>query len=544
MALRHRRVSLLVALGVVAGMILLGWAGCARRHHPRRATALDTPPAGKAAVDPAFAEPLTRDRIEADRARLSAFAAELRQQEEQMNLLRRLVTVDKRGHFSTDETDRIQGLLFRFLGCREALLSISAYYAGRSPLPGSEELETQGFLVGFLAGLLDARSTSRLVATFVTNDDVTRKLNESYFRYDIPAGTYDALLRTVTDPDASERLNLAWDLYAAETRRLDSALVRLVSTAPVWAEMSHEIDRLYTDTRLQVGYVLHAKAILLPEIENEWRQSWLARHAAESQQVLATNLADAKGVLYESVSRLKQPLSWQADFSPDQIRDIKTRLEPGDIILTYSAGYMSNLFLPGKFKHGITYVGTPAQRAAAGLTAERFADVPEPLRQKAIRALALEALPSGAEADVIEAVAEGVIFSSLQQLLRTHMFRMAVLRPRLNPAERVEQLKTVILLLGQPYDFDFDFDDANCQCCTEVIYRALHRRAAIDFALVPRMGVQTLSADDLIQYALQEPKQPFGFVLYAEPTSSLGPQRPVLHAGASGETAFRRLMGL
>ena len=539
---RHPRRAILVILMTAAGAAALCWAGCAR--HRAGAGAAPARPASEAIAAPAKAVPLTRQEIDADRERLAAIAGELRQQEDAMNLLRRLVIVDRRGHFSSDETERIQGLLFRFMGCREALLAIGAHYAGRTPVPGDERLETQGFLLGFLASLLDARSTSRLVATFLTNDDVTRKLNESCYRYDIPAGTYDALLGTVTDPAAIERRAFAWDLYAAETRRPESALVQILSTEPAWAEVSAEIDRLQVDTRLQVGYVLHVKAILLPQVENQWRQSWLARHARVSQQVLAGNLADAKGVLYESVSRLRQPLSWQAVFDDEQIREVRAMLQPGDILLTYSAGYMSNLFLPGKFKHGITYVGSPAERRAAGLTPECFAAVPEGPRQKAIAALDRATLPSGEPADVIEAVAEGVVFNSLEALLRTHLFRLAVLRPRLAPAERLEQLTTVFLLLGQPYDFDFDFDDASRQCCTEVIYRALNRRGGIQVALVPRLGVQTLSADDLIAYALKDPRQSFDFRLYAEPASSLGPQRPRLHRGREGEEAFRRLMGL
>ena len=44
-------------------------------------------------------------------------------------------------------------------------------------------------------------------------------------------------------------------------------------------------------------------------------------------------------------------------------------VQPGDLILTYSMGYMSNVFLPGVFKHGITFVGSPRQRHKAGMAA-------------------------------------------------------------------------------------------------------------------------------------------------------------------------------
>jgi hypothetical protein len=51
-------------------------------------------------------------------------------------------------------------------------------------------------------------------------------------------------------------------------------------------------------------------------------------------------------------------------FSDAQKQEIFKLLEPGDLILTYIAGYMSDVFIPGNFKHGITYIGSPDDREA------------------------------------------------------------------------------------------------------------------------------------------------------------------------------------
>jgi hypothetical protein len=76
---------------------------------------------------------------------------------------------------------------------------------------------------------------------------------------------------------------------------------------------------------------------------------------------------------------------------------------------------------------------------------------------------------SGLKADVIEAVAGGVIFNSLDLLLDTHINRMVVLRPRLSVEETREALTIVFALLGADYDFKFDFNDGSYLCCIEVI---------------------------------------------------------------------------
>ena len=51
------------------------------------------------------------------------------------------------------------------------------------------------------------------------------------------------------------------------------------------------------------------------------------------------------------------------------------------MIFTYTAGYMSDVFIPGAFKHGITFVGSLEERSEAGLTAESIErmrdDMPE-----------------------------------------------------------------------------------------------------------------------------------------------------------------------
>jgi hypothetical protein len=218
-------------------------------------------------------------------------------------------------------------------------------------------------------------------------------------------------------------------------------------------------------------------------------------------------------------------------------------LEPGDIILTFSSGYMSNVFLPGKFKHGITYVGSPAQRKSIGLPKEDLSSVPESKIAKMKADLTLENLPSGHDADLIEAVAEGVIFNSIEEITdQHHIARMCVLRPRLNKEERIRNLTTVFLLLGNSYDFKFDFTDGSYQCCTEVIYRALHMIGPIRFKLTKRAGVQTICADDIINYYITAENRPFYFVLLAEEDTSYKGHKAKILTGDKGKKRLIELM--
>ena len=91
------------------------------------------------------------------------------------------------------------------------------------------------------------------------------------------------------------------------------------------------------------------------------------------------------------------------------------------------------------------------------------------------------------------------------------------------------------------YDFDFDFEDTTYQCCTEVIYRALDGKSGIDFSLVSRMGIKTLSADDIITHHFATDTRLFDVVAYAEEN----PDSPIHGARVlAGKHAEKRLSAL
>jgi hypothetical protein len=236
------------------------------------------------------------------------------------------------------------------------------------------------------------------------------------------------------------------------------------------------------------------------------------------------------------------PMTKPLEFSKAQKKQIHAILEPGDIILTYTAGYMSNIFLPGLFKHGITYVGTGSRRKETGLAEDPTALITGIEIEKLETDFITDTTESGLPADVIEAVAEGVVFNSLDFLLDTHINRMVVLRPRLTLQEKKEALTIVFALLGSGYDFKFDFNDGSYQCCTEVIFRALNSRGMYDFDLIKRMGTLTLSADDILGYYIEQAYKPFDIILYARKADLSRGNRAQIFTGEDGLNEIKKLM--
>ena len=239
---------------------------------------------------------------------------------------------------------------------------------------------------------------------------------------------------------------------------------------------------------------------------------------------------------------MKNPNAHLVRFSAAQKRQVYELLQPGDIILTYTAGYISDVFIPGMFKHGITYVGSPVQRAEAGLYKDSLPIAAEPERNRFELHIAQEFLPGGENADIIEAVAEGVIFNNLEKIMDTHINRLLVLRPIINDEERTEFLAGVFSYIGDEYDFYFDFADASRQVCTEVHYRTLNGKGGIDFMLTERAGLETLSADDIVHYYKETRPHQFELVLFADENPESQHHLARILTGAEAEHRLKALM--
>ena len=468
-------------------------------------------------------------RLNSDLNRLHAFSRQLRAMEAEMLALNKQTGVRKRGYYTADENDAIESLLFRYLVCRDGLWEMVASYREAPAKPTDDDQRARAFVLGLNAALKLMHSSSLMVLTYLDDAAVIDKLNEAHLRYDIPRGAYDLMLKNCTDRDNLRDLEAAWQLFVVEAGNPATALYRVSMAEPGYRELIAENYRFRESSQAQVAAVLKGKSIVLPEVTNWMRHNQLSGVARSTWQRAGDKLYDAKGVLFKNVGRIRRPLAGEAALSKRQIRAVRKALQPGDILLTYSSGYMSNIFLPGKFKHGIVYVGTPEQRRQMGLDMAAFAGLPKAKQDYLGKELARSELATGEPAELVESIAQGVIHSSLDRILGGHVYRMVVLRPRLDAAARTAALAKVYGLLGGDYDFDFDFDDASYICCTEVIYRAFHGKGGIAFPLTKRMGIPTLSADDIIAYAQGQGTSRFDPVLFVDTVGRRRKKAEVLH---------------
>ena len=96
----------------------------------------------------------------------------------------------RRGYFSVAENDRMEQLLFRFLASHAALWDISAAYQNMQTSFDDPMLDTKAHVVSRQAGLLLASHSAFLVAAFAGDPIAIAKMNEAFYRSEIPRDSY------------------------------------------------------------------------------------------------------------------------------------------------------------------------------------------------------------------------------------------------------------------------------------------------------------------------------------------------------------------
>ena len=194
--------------------------------------------------------------------------------------------------------------------------------------------------------------------------------------------------------------------------------------------------------------------------------------------------------LFTIMADVRMPLVEGIKFSRRQKKQIIKSLKPGDIILTFSSGYLSNIFLPGYFKHVLSYTGKN------NLKKNKF------LNQVQLKGNQKKYIQS--DHDIIEANSDGVRTEELDSYFNGYANRIIAFRPNLNDDEIQLILKNLYSFLGIDYDFDFDLTSGEKQACTEIIYRSYNGMGNINLDLDDVLGITTLTGDNLLSYFIND----------------------------------------
>ncbi|MFT5905427.1 MAG: hypothetical protein ACI9E1_001025 [Cryomorphaceae bacterium] len=383
------------------------------------------------------------------------------------------VRAAKRSYYLPDEDERLRLVFASYLRTRsilvEAIDSIMPVLADK--LNWRNELRT--FSIGFTAGCLLVRATKYIIQTAKQNPVIWKKLDEPEIRYGIERKTISRLYESLSSPKKMLQFHQATRFFEA-TKPEIFALAEL-------SDLDREMIQLLEKEE--------------PFIESRKRDYFSLRLRYRAYDIVRRNSSGYKQAMFHvfrltgtAVSGLKQPMKKSNSFvkgakrvTPDLLEEIRSKLMPGDVIITRHDDALSNLFLPGYWPHAAFYMGNPSQ----------------------LKALNISTSPQY-EHEIIESKKDGVKFRPLSETLSVDSF--VVMRPNLCSTFLSQVIQSAMSHTGKRYDFLFDFTKANRLACTELVYRSYHGVDNLQFSLNERSGRMCISAEDLIDQMIRSRK--------------------------------------
>jgi len=406
---------------------------------------------------------------------------------------------DKSGALSEDEEATLRSLWAEFLAATlECDLLKNRYRAfPQVSVLSRKKQHFRCFLVAYGAFLTQYRAGLLLSQAVGDSDTVKAILNEASPSF--PAGSFAALQKRSITPESVVQLN-AGRAYLSITTESLRGEQDITEKLEAWLE---EIDTVVAeDPKVFVGNPLDY-------FERKAFRFWFP-----VQKSIALSMSHVR-----TVSR-------PYFIPPEDISAYTERLEPGDILLQRREWHLTNLGIPGYWTHLALYVGTPDRLDSF------FDDIPATSGTSASELLfeSCEAARAGLGSpdeqgfptSVIEALRPGVILNSLETSASTDS--VAVLRPRLSKAKRLQGLLRAFEHLGKPYDYNFDFATDQALVCSELVYRSFRD---LDILQPEELGGRLLLSPNLLarrfdQQAAEADVPELDFVLFLDGQGKVG----------------------
>jgi hypothetical protein len=423
---------------------------------------------------------------------------------------------------SAADKDKLRDVHGSVLDRMRALDQVKTFWKGSlriNPLT-DKKAHARAFTAGFAAWLVQYRRGLEYVEMTVPNKPLETILDEASPAHDLPEGSFGDLKYQIIHVKEVSRLFAGYGYYKTirdDLRESNCHNEEPCAFAMELIETHYEASKAQLEDRGVVDFSYNAWDIARDTSFKAW---------FPVQTKVAIWMGDTR------VRRKHQYL-----ISNEQLRVMRDALDPGDIVVTRSNWYVSNVGLPGFWPHSELYVGSPDELEAYfddeavdahfkeqtghdGLVAYLKAEHPKAWAEFTRRDA------DGKPHRIIEARSEGVVFNSIYEAAGADY--AAAMRPTTGKLAKAQAIAKAFGHWGKPYDFNFDFLTDQELVCTELVYKAwqpAEEKEGVDFELDYVMGRTTLPVNEIVrqfdtQYESDE--RPLEFVYFLDGRESSG----------------------
>lgn len=377
-------------------------------------------------------------------------------------------TAIERGYFKPEEDDSLWSLISRYLTIRagfwEIIDEMSAHFSDDIQNVKTKN-DWRHFLLGYASSCQVVQMARLLIDELAKDKLVQRKINEGAPQHRISRKVFTNIFHSLTDADNAIKMQYMMNFVEEnqdyiKTLESDDYVGIIVSDLESLEKTLHPSQLAFIKLRLK--YLWHA----------------ITRRGAVSKKITSFFILEKAGRVIAEIGEHETHR-----VTPNIRKELANTLQAGDVIITRHDFVASNLFLPGYWPHAALYIGTETDRKSLGMTID----------QK------IEKRWQG-EICILEAKSDGVLFRPLSETLSVD--ELIIIRPQLLPEEIAKGITRAVQHEGKGYNFDFDFFSSDQLVCTEVVFRAFDGLGDIQFSLIERAGRLSLSAEDILDMAL------------------------------------------
>ena len=414
-----------------------------------------------------------------------------------------------RGIVRGDIHVRLVQIKRRYLELREELYPLAFKYVGiisREDVAYSSDLRLHAIAISALAaGTLyeNASPLQQMVAAVPGMKDL---LNQADPAQGVPANLWDHIEREYASPEHRHLFKAGLKIlehHQADAQRVD----------PFLNYVATELSALTSLGEVRGESLTRRYARLLQHFESRTLATGVAG-VEQGKIQTSKGFGNLVGAFEFRKGKLYNQRQW-IDF-------VKTRIEPGDILLEKTPFRVTDKFIPGHFGHVALYVGTEARLKALGLW-DHVAVIPYHKQIAEGRT-------------IVEALRDGTQINSIAHFL--NIDDLAILRPKPDAIPKDDVLQAIQLAfthVGKKYDFGFDTNTWDTIVCSELAFQTY---VNVRWPFGKTLGSYTISPDDVAFMAGIEPAQPFQLVSFVHD----GEIASDLATAKRGEWYYRRLI--